>query len=245
MVQFIEPGSSNKVIQRPCRINRIKRIDRIPRFDQLTSIHSVLNLHPYILRQFPSIPIQVQTKIKTQSNIKPLLVFDIKDFIYTISKKIRPVLRPQIQPKYLDGNFRKRNYYVYVRPGAIKLLSYLVTEYKNVAIWTSMEERNAHPIIQHLLQIDDIESVFKFVWYRSECMADPNGDTYDILKPTSKINSNDSSVIIFTPSLKTVRLNNPNTFRIIPPFDASSADNDDEFLFKMTNNIADNLFDDF
>jgi len=197
-------------------------------------------------------------KLHQPQNSNPLLGFDLDGtFFYHISKKVRPDQRPIIIEKYLEGKFRRRNYFVYLRPGAKELLHYLVTEYKNVAIWTSMEERNAEPIIQCLVDSEDLSSLFKFVWYRSKCVEDPDGEVhngiiYDRIKPVDKIiNDKDvnpnqeltsENVIIFEDNPKKVRINNSNVVRIIPTFDATNPNNDDNFLPMLMDHIKHGIF---
>jgi len=115
---------------------------------------------------------------------KPLLILGLSGFlVYYVKKSAYQEDKNKIQIPYglTDKKFRMRNYYIYVRPGAIELIYYLIMRYKNVAFWTSMEEINAKPIIQKLVKFalktfnvdspkqEPVENYFRFIWYRNNC----------------------------------------------------------------------------
>lgn len=178
-----------------------------------------------------------------------MMIFDLDGtFLYVKSRNDRSgnsCTKP-INPKYLNKHFRKRNYYVYPRPGAFEFLQFLLHEYKNVAIWTSMEERNAQPIIEHMVGEENM-SLFKFIWYRSECQKNVKNGKWATEKPINKIINDKrinpqrllkhTDVIIFEDNPQKVQLNDTNCVRIIPTFDATKVDNDDNFLFTLMDDI--------
>lgn len=188
---------------------------------------------------------------------KKKLIFDLDGtFLYKVSRYSakKPNSVNTIDPVY-PINFRARNYIIYMRPGAEELLAYLLFEYKNVAIWTSMQKQNAEPIIQKLFTLpliknklfklklggENVLELFKFIWYRTDCVPDPDGDTYDVLKPTSKLNN--SNFIIFEDNPKKIKGNSSEFIRIIPTFDATkNTDDNNEYLFELLDDIRSGNF---
>ena len=187
--------------------------------------------------------------------VRKLLVFDLDGtFFYNKSRSKRPGshLVGEINARYLEGSFRERNYYVYPRKGALEFLHFLLYEYKNSAIWTSMQEINAHPIIEHMVGKDGM-SLFKFIWCRTECQKNIKDGKWAIEKPINKIINDKrinpdrslkhTDVKIYDDNPKKIQLNDPNTIKIIPTFDATKSDNDDDFLFTLMNDIKNGNFD--
>jgi hypothetical protein len=187
--------------------------------------------------------------------IRKLLVFDLDGTLfYNKSRSNRPGshLIGNIDVKYLEGSFRERNYYVYPRKRLFEFLHFLLYEYKNAAVWTSMEERNAQPIIKRMVGEENMP-LFKFIWYREECQKNIKTGKWATEKPINKIINDNrinpdrslkhTDVMIYDDNPKKIQLNDPTTIRIIPTFDATKSDNDDDFLLTLMNDIKNGNFD--
>lgn len=197
---------------------------------------------------------QLKPKPKIIKPIKPLLVFGLAGTFYYYTRRDRypQSNSSEIIPKYVPGKFRVRNYILYPRPGAIELLHYLIYDYKNVAIWSSAEYINAIPITQELVKSKEIDSLFKFIWCRTECATNRKKGITATTKPINKIindkkiNSNNklkhSDVMIYEDDPEKVELNDKEYVRIIPTFDATNPNNDDNFLFELLNDIKSGNF---
>jgi hypothetical protein len=157
----------------------------------------------------------------------------------------------QIDEEYIQTQFRANNYLVYLRPGAEEILKYLVNDYGNVAIWTTMQEENAKAIIKKLgekINIVDLESKFKFIWYRSKCQPDPENGVHATIKNVQQILDDpeinphnllsESDILIYDDNEKSQRYN-----PIIPKvetFDVSKPN--DRFLYELLDRFKNGNF---
>ena len=183
---------------------------------------------------------------------KKLLVFDPSGIIFYKVHRRDFHISKQIAAKYKNGSFRKNNYRIYLRPGAIEFLHYLIHEYQgDIMIWTSMEEQTAYPIIRKLVGPYNM-CAFKAIWYRPECDIDTEGEEYDVIKSIDKIIANPvinsdgqldkSSIIIYDDNFRKIRCVDNNSRRLVPTFDATKWNNDDKFLFELIDELRNDKF---
>jgi hypothetical protein len=195
-------------------------------------------------------PMDKSNAISDQTNIvldqanKPLIVLEIKYLIGLIVRRNDPK-DYLIDKEY--AKIRTSDHFICLRPGVKEFLNFLIEDYQNIAIWTSLEEKNAKAILGELgnhIGVDDIESKFKFIWYRSKCQPDPENGKYAVIKNVDQILSDPdkkldkSRIIIYDNSSKTVRHN--QNIREVRSFDVSKPG--DKYLYELLNDFRNGNF---
>lgn len=116
---------------------------------------------------------------------KPLLILGLTGLLCMYVKEIE---HQQLQQKSKSNKnmFRKvmDGIYVYPRPGAFELLKYLIEEYHNVAVWSTLDDVFAKKILcsiimgknfrsnqQRAKAVQSINKMFRFIWGRDHCRA--------------------------------------------------------------------------
>ncbi len=111
---------------------------------------------------------------------RSLIVLDLNGAILDAAKTL---LRDQTG-KPLPYLAKTRTKYIYLRPGAIDFLEWLVKNY-DVGIWTSCVEHNAYGIVRAAIP-KRIRTQFKFVFHRARCELVP-GPGYNSIKDLRQV----------------------------------------------------------
>lgn len=94
---------------------------------------------------------------------RPLVVLDLNGTLLDAAKRL--LREPQGRP--LPFLAKTRSKYIYLRPGALGFLKWLLDHF-DVGIWTSCIERNAHAIVEAAIPAD-MRRRFRFVYHRGHC----------------------------------------------------------------------------
>lgn len=112
--------------------------------------------------------------------MRSLIVLDLNGAILDAAKKIARDTSGKPLP-YLT---KTRTKFVYLRPGAIAFLEWLL-EHFDVGIWTSCIERNAREIVNGAIP-ERLRTQFKFLFHRGQCELVP-GPGYKSIKDLRQV----------------------------------------------------------
>lgn len=111
---------------------------------------------------------------------RSLIVLDLNGAILDAAKKMARDTNNQ-PLRYLA---KTRTKYIYLRPGAISFLEWLL-EHFDVGVWTSCIEQNARDIVNAAIPYQ-LRSRFKFLFHRGHCELVP-GPGYKSIKDLRKV----------------------------------------------------------
>jgi len=112
--------------------------------------------------------------------MRNLIVLDLNGAILDAAKKMARDANNQPLP-YLA---KTRTKFVYLRPGAIPFLEWLLGHF-DVGVWTSCIERNARDIVNSVIP-PRLRSQFKFLFHRGQCELVP-GPGYKSIKDLRQV----------------------------------------------------------